>query len=286
MGDDAPNPLGDATTPSGPDVGDDGPLASPDGASFEAGGAEGGPGEAGGPDSSPGRGATTGSADNCGACGHSCLGSTCIGSLCQPVLLGAFSDTPADIAIDANFVYGTVTGGALERCSVNGCSSGAGTLKQVSQQDPIALAANASGVFWTILDSTGGGAVYGCSPATCANGLITYVNLTAGQPYGITADATNVYYSENVSGGNNFQGVMYCPLAERRRSHLLDRRGRHLRALPRADRLRRQPEPARHGERLAHRAGRRRIARVLARRDDEHRRRAYAKYTEPRYSLP
>ncbi|MEJ7727954.1 MAG: hypothetical protein WKG00_01935 [Polyangiaceae bacterium] len=44
-------------------------------------------------------------ADNCGQCGHSCLGGPCIDSRCQPVVVAADQDGPFGIGVDDTHVY-------------------------------------------------------------------------------------------------------------------------------------------------------------------------------------
>lgn len=48
-------------------------------------------------------------AENCGTCGHSCLGGTCNAGRCSPVELATDQNAPAGIALDSTYVYYTVT---------------------------------------------------------------------------------------------------------------------------------------------------------------------------------
>lgn len=47
----------------------------------------------------------TNDADNCGSCGHSCLGGACVDSKCQPVELAAGLTQPTSLMVDATHVY-------------------------------------------------------------------------------------------------------------------------------------------------------------------------------------
>jgi hypothetical protein len=62
-------------------------------------------------------------ANNCGACGHGCLGGTCSGGQCQPIVLTTdYTDLATSITVDANNVYfGTQRG--LYACAKSGCAS-------------------------------------------------------------------------------------------------------------------------------------------------------------------
>jgi hypothetical protein len=66
--------------------------------------------------------------DNCGACGHSCLGGACDAGVCQPVTLAATPNSAYYIAIDTNNVYWTgssSTGGGVYGCpKAGGCGAG------------------------------------------------------------------------------------------------------------------------------------------------------------------
>jgi len=154
---------------------------------------------------------------NCGTCGHPCQGGMCFGSQCQPVALGTFSDTPADIAIGSSFVYaaiasGSMNGGTVARCSVSGCTTGAGAEVFVMNQPQYmdSIVANSAGVFWTGLQAAGGSAA-GCAPADCSKGVVTYETSGAEQPYTIASDGTNVYFTI-LNNGGTFQGIQSCPV--------------------------------------------------------------------------
>jgi hypothetical protein len=68
-------------------------------------------------------------ADNCGVCGHSCLGGACAGGQCQPVVLASgqgdtsdhfYDDGPVDVAADDAYAYWLKGGGALMRVAASG----------------------------------------------------------------------------------------------------------------------------------------------------------------------
>jgi len=59
--------------------------------------------------------------DNCGECGHSCLGGSCKTGLCQPIVLGTFPDNGLGIAIDSADVFFTNGRTSVYACPLSGC---------------------------------------------------------------------------------------------------------------------------------------------------------------------
>jgi hypothetical protein len=61
--------------------------------------------------------------DNCGACGHGCLGGACSGGQCQPIVLTTgIAEAATSITVDANNVY-VATQAGLYACAKSGCPS-------------------------------------------------------------------------------------------------------------------------------------------------------------------
>src|SRR5262245_11453638 len=133
---------------------------------FGAGGAGGGPTTSSGiidpPDPIPGTGAgpcapgqrpcsggcvdVVSNSENCGECGHSCLGGACELSTCQPVVLAAGQGGPRGIAVDEQNVYwanendGTVMGVRKSGGPVFKIATG--------QKTPSAVATDGTLVYW------------------------------------------------------------------------------------------------------------------------------------------
>jgi hypothetical protein len=43
--------------------------------------------------------------ENCGACGHRCLGGVCVDGLCQPVEIAGGFTSPGTLAVGAGYIY-------------------------------------------------------------------------------------------------------------------------------------------------------------------------------------
>ncbi len=137
--------------------------AASDGAPVEVG-----TGEAGSPDAEAcveGAPARDSDDQNCGRCGHSCLGGTCAGGKCQPVRIGAASDVRG-VALEGDYVYFTsYASGAVSRVKKDGTD--AKTLGTTTAAWGIDV--GGALVVWASGDtSAAGGGVYRCPKEGCA----------------------------------------------------------------------------------------------------------------------
>ncbi len=138
-------------------------------------------------------------ANNCGRCGHSCLGGDCLGGSCQPKMIGALAGEVSSVAVDSTSVYfasfdyntGAVARVAKTGGAVSTFASGADTrlVKRV--------AVNGSHVYWACAD-TGSGIVSRCPVAGCVGAPEVLAN--PGEPTGLTLDPTFVTWADHNGG--------------------------------------------------------------------------------------
>lgn len=96
--------------------------------------------------------------DDCGACGHSCLGGGCANEQCQPLVLGSALWAPRGLAVDDQWVHwveNDASGGKVVRNSVMG-SAGTATDLILNQPNPGDLDTDGQYVYWTTADTSGG----------------------------------------------------------------------------------------------------------------------------------
>lgn len=84
--------------------------------------------------------------NNCGACGHSCLGGDCKASVCQSTILMYDGGQPWDIGLYGNDVYWLNTDGRVQRITKLGSDL---KLYAFGLVDVFALKVDAGGVFWS-----------------------------------------------------------------------------------------------------------------------------------------
>jgi hypothetical protein len=203
------------------------PDAAPDDAAYGAGpDAAGSPGDAG-VDAAPcamapcagGCADLTTDGQNCGACGHSCLGGTCGAGRCLPEVLAVGS--PASLAVDSTDVYWTdAVNRTVNRCPIAGCPDGGETLfvapdggagGEISMGG---IAVQSGRVFFAETDfGAGTDTLYSCPTTGCGgdgSALVAEWQSTAA-PSDVVADANLVYWTGSASGGGN--SVFACPVA-------------------------------------------------------------------------
>jgi len=127
--------------------------------------------------------------ENCGACGHDCLGGECKASTCQPLELAKGQPMAWGIAVDAQRVYWSNQGsGEILSLPLAG---GTPTKLATGQNDPGDLVIDDQFVYWTNFSS--GGAVMRISKT--ATNLMQISNGTG--PWGLTVDATNAWFTNS-----------------------------------------------------------------------------------------
>lgn len=139
-------------------------------------------------------GDVTASKDNCGRCGHSCLGGDCKASACQPIALTTGEGEVYGVANDATHVYFTsFTGNFVARVAkTGGLSQKLATTRTFLARK---VAVNATHVYWSADDSPG--VVARCPLTGCV--AAPEVLATPDRPFGLALDSTSVYWADRNS---------------------------------------------------------------------------------------
>jgi len=193
------------------------------GAAGDAGStAEGGPGDAAssdsagpvigpdaGSDAHPCSGAFDSDSENCGACGHSCLGGACQAGLCAFVELASKQVAPSGLAVSDGAVFWTTEGanpdyvGEVFALSLLDLTSTPMVIA-TRQQYPRALAFADGALYW---GSYGDGAL---GKWTAATGTSDFGVAPSGRPYNLVADSAHVYFALEMIDHSG--AVAQCPL--------------------------------------------------------------------------
>jgi hypothetical protein len=183
--------------------------------------------------------------DNCGACGHDCLGLTCQGAGCQPVVLTTTSGGGAySMVVDSQNVYWTdFTSGTV--CQVSNHGGSAQIIAMTAMASPTSIAVDTSYVYWADTANSqiqrtliGGGLtvpVYTGPPGpfffSLGSGTFYFSSLQSGgiysvpldggaateltpdpnEPSRVTADSSNVYWVDEYGNSGN-STVVQMPL--------------------------------------------------------------------------
>ncbi len=140
--------------------------------------------------------------NNCGACGHSCLGGGCFLSRCQPAeypLLLASGEVPWAIALDQNYVYYTTIADTLNAGTVRQVDKGftSRVVLRATEFRPHGVAVDDSYVFWSELGTdpgTNSGSVRRASK-TDGSGMIELAS-TRAWPLGVAVSDVYVVWAE------------------------------------------------------------------------------------------
>ena len=85
-------------------------------------------------------------AQHCGACDHSCAGTSCNAGLCEPTKLAQGQTLPSAIAVDASRVYWLTSSAVM---AIDKGRPGAAPETLAANTSPSALAVDSSSVYWT-----------------------------------------------------------------------------------------------------------------------------------------
>lgn len=139
------------------------------------------------------------SAQHCGACGHSCLGTQCSAGTCEVTTIASGENSANAIAVDGSYVY-WASYSALNVMTRRAPKTGGGavTLENVTNASQgVGVALFGSDLYWTIQgtnervlkDTTGTG-----TPATV-------LSANEQSPYGIATDGSWVFWTRSIAGG-------------------------------------------------------------------------------------
>lgn len=172
-----------------------------------------GPDGGGGSDARSCSGSLDTDSENCGACGHSCLGSACQVGLCAFVELASKQVVPSGLAVGDGAVFWTTEGadpdyvGNVFALSLSDPTA-TPTVIATSQKYPRALTFADGALYW---GSYGDGAI---GKWTTLTGTSDLGVAPSGRPYNVVANSTHLYFAMAVEHSNMpaSGAVARCPL--------------------------------------------------------------------------
>lgn len=142
--------------------------------------------------------------DNCGACGHSCLGGACEGGRCRPMRLAHGQYKPTGVAVEPGSdgyvfwtCYGLGTSGAVRRTGKDG-QSGITDIDLGARRDPhyrpFDVLLRNGRVYWTSVNNNDGafGRVYWATRDATDLGS---TSVAWNGPWGLAADTFGVFFT-------------------------------------------------------------------------------------------
>lgn len=129
--------------------------------------------------------------ENCGACGHSCMGGTCTSGKCGPFTVVSGQKNPSFLVVSGGSAYWTNADGRVLSCAVTGCN---GTPKTITGLDagnpfPSGLDVRGSTVYVTGYYTH---AIHSCPTAGCAAPTTLAGNLD--NPEDMRVDDTSAFF--------------------------------------------------------------------------------------------
>lgn len=219
FGADALTAPGDAPSSVSPDAGGQLSGDGAAGSTLDTGSAEGGTEDVGhgvdaGSDARPCSGSLDSDSENCGACGHSCLGSACQAGVCAFTELASKQVAPSGLAVGDGAVYWTTEGaspddvGEVFALSLSDPSA-IPTVIATNQKYPRALTFADGSLYW---GSYGDGAIGKWTATTGTSDVGVAPN---GRLYNVVADSAHVYFAMEIDHSQNMPSsgaVARCPL--------------------------------------------------------------------------
>jgi hypothetical protein len=135
--------------------------------------------------------------NNCGVCGHSCLGAPCVGGACVPAILSSGHDAPFALAVDVDSLYWTnrasAPDGGVWRCQLSNMSCGP---LVTSQGMPSDLLLESGTLYWANGEE---GTIRGCDQGGCGDMPFLF-DTPLGIPLGLAVQGGRLLYSLTMGG--------------------------------------------------------------------------------------
>jgi hypothetical protein len=131
--------------------------------------------------------------NNCGFCGHDCLGGGCSAKQCQPVAL-THNAQVWDLATDGTNLYWTDFKSTVQQCAIASCTPAP---IKTGQAMPARLAYDAGRLYWTVYGSntSASGEIWVYDGASASS----LVSTPQYQPEGIGVDAADLFWADIAS---------------------------------------------------------------------------------------
>jgi hypothetical protein len=136
----------------------------------------------------------TNDGQNCGACGHDCLGGQCVGSTCEPFIYASSTD-PYDIVIVNGNLYWVDQASTVWTCPALATSCTPSALVGGQAQPTRITYDGSSCLFWT----NNAGGVNGSVGAHQLGGTTCPTKTSLGAPQGIAADANYLFWTDTAT---------------------------------------------------------------------------------------
>jgi hypothetical protein len=144
------------------------------------------------------------SAENCGACGHSCGGGKCNAGFCAPVVVASSVAQPLGVAVAGGSAF-WLRNGAVERCAVTGCTGAPTSITSdvvigAAQPRGTTIVSDGNQVAWIATGNASGNGrdVFQCGVSGCLNGFPpkTSTGLTDA-PTQIAVEGSTLFAAQN-----------------------------------------------------------------------------------------
>jgi hypothetical protein len=142
---------------------------------------------------------TNNNGQNCGACGHDCLGGGCIGGVCQPVTLASGLGDALGVAVDATNVYFTEgNAGTVAKAPLT--ATGVVTPLATGLPTTVGVAVDTSGNVYFATNAPSGGITKIPAGTTTLTPIASQANA-----FWLVTDGAHVYWTSNTGNASVWQ---------------------------------------------------------------------------------